>query len=72
MVIDGWTTARALRRPRRLRPQGPDLNWFLTNEIGQLESWQRFMPTVFLAVAAFLTNMVLARLIAIERGRSGC
>ncbi len=33
-------------------------NWFLTNEIDQLETMARFLPTVFLAVAAFLTNMV--------------
>jgi putative ABC transport system permease protein len=46
-------------------------NWFLTNEIRQLESLAAILPTVFLAVAAFLTNMVLARLIAMERSEIG-
>ena len=31
----------------------------------------RILPTIFLAVAAFLTNMVLARLVAIERSEIG-
>ena len=46
-------------------------NWFLMNEIKQLRSMSGVLPTVFLAVAAFLANMVLARLIAVERGEIG-
>ncbi len=46
-------------------------NWFLMNEIEQLKSMASILPTVFLAVAAFLTNMVLARLIAVERSEIG-
>ncbi|MDH5275224.1 MAG: ABC transporter permease [Gammaproteobacteria bacterium] len=46
-------------------------NWFLMNEIRQLESLAAILPTVFLVVAAFLTNMVLARLIAMERSEIG-
>jgi putative ABC transport system permease protein len=46
-------------------------NWFLMNEINQLRSMARVLPTVFLLVAAFLANMVLARLIAVERGEIG-
>jgi putative ABC transport system permease protein len=46
-------------------------NWFLMNEIKQLRTLSRILPTVFLAVAAFLTNMVMARLIAIERSEVG-
>jgi putative ABC transport system permease protein len=46
-------------------------NWFLMNEIKQLRSMSNVLPTVFLAVAAFLANMVLARLIAVERGEIG-
>lgn len=46
-------------------------NWFLVNEIRQLKSLAAILPTVFLAVAAFLTNMVLARLIAVERSEIG-
>ncbi len=41
--------------------------WFLANELEQLRSMAHILPTVFLAVAGFLTNMVLGRLIAIER-----
>jgi putative ABC transport system permease protein len=46
-------------------------NWFLMNEITQLKTLARILPTVFLAVAAFLTNMVLARLVAVERSEIG-
>jgi len=46
-------------------------NWFLMNEIKQLRSMAGVLPTVFLAVAAFLANTVLARLIAVERGEIG-
>lgn len=46
-------------------------NWFLMNEIAQLRTLSRILPSVFLAVAAFLTNMVLARLIAMERSEIG-
>ncbi len=46
-------------------------NWFLTNEIEQLGTIAAILPTVFLAVAAFLVNMVLARLIAVERSEIG-
>lgn len=46
-------------------------NWFLMNEIAQLHTLSRILPSVFLAVAAFLTYMVLARLIAVERSEIG-
>jgi putative ABC transport system permease protein len=46
-------------------------NWFLVNELEQLRTLSRMLPTVFLGVAAFLTNMVLARLIAVERSSIG-
>lgn len=46
-------------------------NWFLMNEIEQLKSVATILPTIFLAVAAFLTNMVMARLIATERSEIG-
>jgi putative ABC transport system permease protein len=46
-------------------------NWFLMSEIAQLKTLARLLPTVFLAVAAFLTNMVLARLVAVERSEIG-
>ncbi len=46
-------------------------NWFLMNEIEQLRAVASLLPMIFLAVAAFLSNMVLARLIAIERSEIG-
>ncbi|MBL29180.1 MAG: permease [Rhodospirillaceae bacterium] len=46
-------------------------NWFLQNEIAQQKNMAGLMPTIFLAVAAFLTNMVMARLIATERREIG-
>jgi putative ABC transport system permease protein len=46
-------------------------NWFVMNEIRQLRTMSTVMPTIFLAVAAFLTYMVLTRLIAVERSEIG-
>lgn len=46
-------------------------NWFLMNEIEQLRMMSWIMPTIFLTVAAFLTNMVMARMIATEREEIG-
>ncbi|HEX5066318.1 MAG TPA: ABC transporter permease [Myxococcota bacterium] len=46
-------------------------NWFLMSEIQQLANMVTVLPTIFLAVAAFLTSMVLNRLIAIERSEIG-
>ncbi len=46
-------------------------NWFLMNEIRQLKTMSSILPVLFLAVAAFLTNMVLGRLITVERAEIG-
>jgi putative ABC transport system permease protein len=46
-------------------------NWFLMNEIRQMETIATIMPAIFLLVAAFLSNMVLARLISTERTEIG-
>lgn len=46
-------------------------NWFLMNEIEQLETMSTILPVLFLIIAAFLTNMVLARLITVERSEIG-
>ena len=46
-------------------------NWFVMNEIEQLRTMSTVMPTIFLVVAAFLTYMVLTRLIATERSEIG-
>ncbi len=46
-------------------------NWFLMNEIRQIETMAKIMPAIFLAVAAFLANMVLGRLVSTERSEIG-
>ena len=46
-------------------------NWFLMSEIEQHRTLATILPTIFLAVAAFLTHMVLGRLIAVERSEIG-
>ena len=46
-------------------------NWFLENEFRQLKNMAETLPVIFILVAAFLTQMVLARLISIERSEIG-
>ncbi len=41
------------------------------NEIEQMRTMSMLLPTIFLTVAAFLTQMVLSRLIATERSEIG-
>lgn len=42
-------------------------HWYLANELTQLRSLAQFIPVVFLAVAAFLVNVVLSRIVAVQR-----
>lgn len=44
---------------------------FLDAELDQLEAMSSIIPPIFLAVAAFLVNMILSRLIALEREQVG-
>ncbi len=44
---------------------------FLDSELIQLEAMSRILPPIFLVVAAFLVNMTLTRLIALEREQIG-
>lgn len=46
-------------------------HWFVTNEMAQLATMSRILPTIFLVIAAFLTHMVLSRLITMERSQIG-
>ncbi len=46
-------------------------NWFVMNEMEQLKTMSKILPTIFLVIAAFLTNMIMARLVATERGQIG-
>ncbi|MCG8588016.1 MAG: ABC transporter permease [Proteobacteria bacterium] len=45
--------------------------WFVNNELEQNRTTARLLPTIFLAVAAYLRSMVLNRLIATERSEIG-
>lgn len=45
--------------------------WFVNNEIEQLKTMSTILPAIFLLVAAFLTNMVLSRMITNEREQIG-
>ncbi|MGY6537038.1 MAG: ABC transporter permease [Pararhodobacter sp.] len=44
---------------------------FLDGELQQLGAMAAFLPPIFLIVAAFLVNMVLGRMIALERAQIG-
>ncbi len=46
-------------------------NWFVTNEIEQLYALATVLPAIFLGVAAFVMNVVVGRLVALERGQIG-
>jgi putative ABC transport system permease protein len=43
-------------------------HYYLSQELQQLEGIANFAPFLFLAVAAFLLNVVLARIVALQRG----
>jgi putative ABC transport system permease protein len=49
--------------PRRLQTS----NWFLTNELNQLQTAGIIIPAIFLGVAAFLLNVSLNRIVAVQR-----
>lgn len=42
-------------------------NWFLDSELLQLQTMGTIIPSIFLAVAAFLLHMALSRVIAVQR-----
>jgi len=43
-------------------------DYFLSQDLQQLEGIATFAPVLFLAVAAFLLNVVLARIVSLQRG----
>jgi putative ABC transport system permease protein len=49
--------------PRALQPS----HWYLENELAQLKSFGAIIPVIFLGVAAFLLNVVLQRIVAVQR-----
>ena len=42
-------------------------HWYLSNELEQLRNMGNTLPLLFLAVAAFLLNVVLARIVTVQR-----
>lgn len=46
-------------------------NWFLTGEMNQLRNMSKIVPPIFLAIAAFLLNIVITRWIQTEREEIG-
>ena len=42
-------------------------HWYLANELAQLRTSGIFVPVIFLAVAAFLLNVVLSRIVSVQR-----
>ena len=42
-------------------------HWYLDNELAQLQSVGLILPVVFLLVAAFLLNVVLTRIVSVQR-----
>jgi putative ABC transport system permease protein len=62
----------ALERYGGLGAYGRDLqisNSILDGELAQIEAMVIFLPGVFLAVAAFLLNVVFSRLVTLQRGQ---
>lgn len=64
-VLDPYGGTGAYGRDRQMS------HAFLDGEMQQLGVMSTYMPPIFLIVAAFLVNMVLGRLIAMERAQIG-
>jgi len=54
--------------PRRLQTS----NWYLDAELLQLKNTGSMVPLVFLAVAAFLLNVVMSRTVSVQREQIAC
>lgn len=64
-LLDPYGGTGAYGRDRQLS------HAFLEGELSQLAAMAAFIPPIFLIVATFLVNMVLGRLIALERSQIG-
>jgi putative ABC transport system permease protein len=49
--------------PRRLQIS----NWALSNELAQLRGFGLIVPVIFLSISAFLLNVVLTRIVSVQR-----
>ncbi|MEM6792587.1 MAG: FtsX-like permease family protein [Acidobacteriota bacterium] len=76
-LSQGATTAEVIARlDRLLEPYGGlgaiprDLqisHWYLNNELNQLQGFGVMIPFIFMSVAVFLLNVVLSRIISVQR-----
>lgn len=60
-LLDPWGGLGAIPRAQQLS------HFFLQSELDSLRGMGQIVPTIFLAVAAFLLNVVLTRLVAVQR-----
>ena len=60
-ILYGYGSLGAVPRARQLS------NWFIENELAQLQTMGLIIPAIFLGVSAFLLNIVLTRMIAVQR-----
>ncbi len=60
-VLDRYGSLGAVPRAQQLS------HWFIENELNQLRTMGFIIPAIFLGVSAFLLNVVLTRLIAVQR-----
>jgi putative ABC transport system permease protein len=60
-ILSGYGSLGAVPRARQLS------NWFIENELAQLQTMGLIIPAIFLGVSAFLLNIVLTRMIAVQR-----
>ena len=64
-LLDDYGGAGAYDRPDQIS------NAFLDSELKQLAAMAKVIPPIFLLVSAFLVNMILSRLVALEREHVG-
>ncbi len=64
-LLDNYGAAGAYDRPDQIS------NAFLDSELNQLAAMAKIIPPIFLLVSAFLVNMILSRLVALEREHVG-
>lgn len=60
-LLDSYGAAKAIAQEKQTS------NWFVENELRQLESMGLMVPIIFFAVAIFLLNMVVSRLVQSQR-----
>lgn len=64
-LLDRYGAIGAIGRDRQIS------NRFIQNEIEQADTMSVILPAIFMAIAAFLTNMIMTRLISTEREEIG-